>query len=50
MLTDDEKFLFTENTIEDVQSYCRQNVRDIISVGFDPKKTFIFSDLYVVWT
>lgn len=45
MLTDDEKFLFKpEFSIEDVIGFSRKNARDIISVGFDPKKTFIFSD------
>ncbi|KAH0536434.1 tryptophan--tRNA ligase [Glutinoglossum americanum] len=46
MLTDDEKFLFKMNlTIEDVIGFSKQNAKDIIAVGFDPKKTFIFSDL-----
>lgn len=45
MMTDDEKFLFSEKrTIEEVMSYTKSNVKDIIAVGFDPKKTFIFSD------
>ncbi|KAH8847610.1 hypothetical protein MCOR27_004463 [Pyricularia oryzae] len=45
MMTDDEKYLFSEKrTIEEVQSYTKTNVRDIIAVGFDPEKTFIFSD------
>ncbi|KAG0645166.1 Tryptophanyl-tRNA synthetase [Hyphodiscus hymeniophilus] len=46
MMTDDEKYIFggPERTIEAVQSYTRTNVKDIISAGFDPKKTFIFSD------
>lgn len=45
-LTDDEKFLFKQKlTIKDVKHFARQNASDIISVGFDPKKTFIFSDL-----
>ncbi|KAK4646465.1 tryptophan--tRNA ligase [Podospora bellae-mahoneyi] len=45
MLTDDEKYLFSEKrTIEEVQGYCDSNIRDIISMGFDPNKTFIFSD------
>ncbi|CAG8983692.1 hypothetical protein HYALB_00006261 [Hymenoscyphus albidus] len=45
MLTDDEKFIFSEKkTIEEVQSYTVTNAKDIIAVGFDPKKTFIFSD------
>ncbi|KOS18536.1 Tryptophan--tRNA ligase [Escovopsis weberi] len=49
MLTDDEKFLFSEKrTVEEVMGYTRQNARDIISIGFDPKKTFIFSDFEFV--
>jgi tryptophanyl-tRNA synthetase len=46
MLTDDEKYIFggPERTIEAVTKYTKQNAKDIISVGFDPKKTFIFSD------
>lgn len=46
MLTDDEKFLFKQNlTIEDVKGFARNNAKDIIAMGFDVKKTFIFSDL-----
>ncbi|EGD72720.1 hypothetical protein PTSG_04448 [Salpingoeca rosetta] len=50
-MTDDEKFLFKRNlTLDDdpetgVAALCRENVKDIIAVGFDPDKTFIFSDL-----
>lgn len=45
MMTDDEKYIFSEKrTIEEVQSYTVSNAKDIVSVGFDPKKTFIFSD------
>jgi tryptophanyl-tRNA synthetase len=45
MMTDDEKFLFSEKrTVEEVQGYTRTNAADIIAIGFDPKKTFIFSD------
>jgi len=45
MLTDDEKFLFRQQlTIPDVKKFTRQNAADIIAVGFDVKKTFIFSD------
>ncbi|EGS18161.1 tryptophanyl-tRNA synthetase-like protein [Thermochaetoides thermophila DSM 1495] len=45
MMTDDEKYLFSEKkTIEEVQGYCLSNAKDIIAVGFDPNKTFIFSD------
>ncbi|SCU80715.1 LADA_0B09120g1_1 [Lachancea dasiensis] len=45
-LTDDEKFLFKQKlTIKDVKGFARQNASDIISVGFNPENTFIFSDL-----
>lgn len=45
MMTDDEKYLFGEKkTVEEVEGYVKTNVRDIAAVGFDPKKTFIFSD------
>ncbi|KAG0684177.1 tryptophan--tRNA ligase [Pichia californica] len=45
-LTDDEKFLFKPKlTIEDVKKYAVENAKDIISVGFNPENTFIFSDL-----
>ncbi|KAF1982656.1 putative tryptophanyl-tRNA synthetase, cytoplasmic [Aulographum hederae CBS 113979] len=46
MLTDDEKALFKEKlTFEEVMEFARQNAKDIISFGFDVKKTFIYSDL-----
>ncbi|KAK3377946.1 hypothetical protein B0H63DRAFT_478411 [Podospora didyma] len=49
MMTDDEKYLFSEKrTIEEVQGYCRSNAMDIVAVGFDPEKTFIFSDFEFV--
>ncbi|KAF1936863.1 tryptophanyl-tRNA synthetase [Clathrospora elynae] len=45
MLTDDEKFLFKEKLKqEEVYEFARQNAKDIISVGFDVKKTFIYID------
>jgi tryptophanyl-tRNA synthetase len=44
-LTDDEKFMHSEKiTIEDSRRYARENAKDIIGIGFDPKKTFIFTD------
>jgi tryptophanyl-tRNA synthetase len=46
MLTDDEKALFKENlTFEDVLGFAMENAKDIIALGFDQKKTFIYSDL-----
>jgi len=44
-LNKDEKFLFNEKrTVEEVRGYAKTNAADIISIGFDPAKTFIFSD------
>ncbi|KAK0563458.1 tryptophan--tRNA ligase [Tilletia horrida] len=45
-LTDDEKFLFKPAlTIEQVQKFALENTKDIIAVGFNLEKTFIFSNL-----
>jgi tryptophanyl-tRNA synthetase len=45
-LTDDEKFLFKQELkIEDCEKFCKENAKDIIAFGFDPEKTFIFSNL-----
>lgn len=46
MLTDDEKALFKEDlTLEQTMKFARENAKDIIALGFDMKKTFIYSDL-----
>ncbi|KZF19595.1 tryptophanyl-tRNA synthetase [Xylona heveae TC161] len=47
MLTDDEKFLYSKKglTQEAAMQYAMDNAKDIIAVGFDIKKTYIFSDL-----
>ncbi|KAG1764193.1 tryptophanyl-tRNA synthetase [Suillus occidentalis] len=48
-LTDDEKFLFKhELKAEQTLQFSRSNAKDIIAVGFDAKKTFIFSDFEYV--
>ncbi|KAB8255396.1 hypothetical protein BDV32DRAFT_112981 [Aspergillus pseudonomiae] len=45
MLTDDEKFMHSQKIdVEDAKRYTKANAMDIIAVGFDMKKTFIFSD------
>jgi len=45
-LTDDEKFLWKENlSLEQCHSLAYENAKDIIACGFDPDKTFIFSDI-----
>lgn len=44
-ITDDEKFVFKpEYTLEQIQKYAYDNIKDIIAFGFDPQKTFIFMD------
>jgi tryptophanyl-tRNA synthetase len=44
-LTDDEKFLFKhELKVEQTKGFSRKNASDIIAVGFDLSRTFIFSD------
>lgn len=45
MLTDDEKYMHSEKlSVEDVKRFAIENAKDIIALGFDPKKTFIFAD------
>jgi tryptophanyl-tRNA synthetase len=46
-MTDDEKFLFSKKglTLEEANRYAHENALDVIALGFDPKKTFIFSDI-----
>eukprot|EP01022_Parablepharisma_sp_SALTPOND_P033063 TRINITY_DN88123_c1_g1_i1.p1 TRINITY_DN88123_c1_g1~~TRINITY_DN88123_c1_g1_i1.p1 ORF type:complete len:507 (+),score=56.27 TRINITY_DN88123_c1_g1_i1:1657-3177(+) len=44
-LTDDEKFYHKAGlSIEQCQHYAIENIKDIIAVGFNPVKTFIFRD------
>ena len=43
-LTDDEKYLWKDLTIDKAQKLAFENARDIIACGFDVDKTFIFSD------
>lgn len=43
-LTDDEKILWKNLTIEESQGLARENAKDIIACDFDIAKTFIFSD------
>lgn len=45
-LTDDEKFLFKQGlSLEEAHRLAFENAKDIIALGFDVKKTFIFTDL-----
>jgi tryptophanyl-tRNA synthetase len=44
-MSDSEKFFFKENTkIEDLVENSYSNAKDIIACGFNPNKTYIFSD------
>lgn len=42
---DDEKFFWKNLSLSQTYELTKQNVKDIIAVGFDVNKTFIFSDL-----
>ena len=44
-LTDDEKYLWKNMPLEECHRLAYANARDIIACGFDPKLTFMFSDL-----
>lgn len=44
-LTDDEKYLWKDLSLETCHRLGFENAKDIIACGFDPAKTFIFSDL-----
>jgi tryptophanyl-tRNA synthetase len=49
MLTDDEKYMHTPKLeISDSKRFTAENAKDIIGIGFDPAKTFIFSDFEYV--
>eukprot|EP01061_Rhynchopus_euleeides_P046011 TRINITY_DN8562_c0_g1_i1.p2 TRINITY_DN8562_c0_g1~~TRINITY_DN8562_c0_g1_i1.p2 ORF type:complete len:441 (+),score=223.61 TRINITY_DN8562_c0_g1_i1:54-1376(+) len=41
-ITDDEKFYWKDLTVDGVEHMAIENIKDIIALGFDPKKTFIF--------
>jgi tryptophanyl-tRNA synthetase len=42
---DDEKFLWKDLKFEDAYKLTISNVKDIISLGFSPENTFIFSKI-----
>jgi len=49
-LTDDEKTIWKNLTIEESMKLARENAKDIIAIGFDVNKTFIFSNFGFVGT
>jgi len=42
--TDDEKFLFKDMPYKEIQEWTKENMYDIIALGFDPKKTHFLID------
>ena len=44
-LTDDEKFLWRDVSLEEAHQMALENAKEIIALGFDINKTFIFTDL-----
>jgi tryptophanyl-tRNA synthetase len=45
-MSDDEKFLFKkELSLDEVKKMAFDNARDIVALGFDPTRTYIFSDI-----
>ncbi|XP_065203117.1 tryptophan--tRNA ligase, cytoplasmic [Planococcus citri] len=43
-LTDDEKFYWKDFKLEDTKKLAYENAKDIIACGFNPEKTFIFTN------
>lgn len=43
-ITDDEKFLFRDITWDEIREVTRDNILDILSLGFDPDRTHILID------
>lgn len=48
-MTDDEKYYFKDALpLEEANRLCYENAKDVIACGFNPKKTWIFSNLETV--
>ena len=46
-ITDDEKYFWKGDSEQDIKDFTKlayENIKDIIALGFDPEKTFIFID------
>ena len=43
-ISDDEKFYFKGGNLDDYIKFGEKNIKDIISIGFNPNKTYIFSN------
>ncbi len=42
--TDDEKFLYKNMTYNEIQKWTEENMKDVIAIGFNPKKTHFLID------
>ena len=42
--TDDEKFLFKKKSYEEIQEWTKENMLDVVALGFNPKKTHFLID------
>ncbi|MHA1556148.1 MAG: tryptophan--tRNA ligase, partial [Candidatus Heimdallarchaeota archaeon] len=50
-MTDDEKFLFNKNlAFDDTKNFAYENAKDVLAVGFDPKKTHFIFDSHLTPT
>ncbi len=42
--TDDEKYLYKNSSFEEIQKWTKENMLDVIAIGFNPKKTHFLID------
>lgn len=42
--SDEEKYFLKDNSIEEISDHTRENLRDLLAVGFDPERTRIIVD------
>lgn len=47
-MTDDEKYLWKDLSLEEAEKLSVENSKDIIACGFDIEKTYIFSDFHCI--
>ncbi|MCU4801960.1 tryptophan--tRNA ligase [Halobacteria archaeon HArc-gm2] len=43
-LSDDEKYLLKDQSMDEIRGHARDNLRDLLAVGFDPERTRILVD------
>jgi len=48
-ITDDEKYLYKEFTMDEIKKMTYENIKDIIACGFNPNKTFIFINTQYIY-